>query len=215
MYCQYCGNEIKQGEKFCKHCGKPCFTNGTVEEKTDKIVPQEEQEVRCPYCGSTDIQVIVKTQVKGGGYSASNGCCGYLLLGPLGLLCGACGSDVKSTCETWWSCKKCGKEFLTPEATSEKLKKGVRSAIIAYFVCAFFAAACLAMDEDQIIAVIPAAVAAFFWYSVAKIPQEYANKSLQDFIDAKLYHNIISKYIWIGIVAFLVLTIFIKRLLWG
>lgn len=88
--CQYCGNEIKSGDKFYKYGGKPCFTNGKIDEKTEKIVLQEE--VRCPYCGSTD---------------------------------------------------------------------------------------------------------------------------LEDFIDDELYQNIIGKYIWIRIMAFLILTILIKRLLWG
>lgn len=215
MFCHNCGNEIKTGEKFCKNCGQPVITNDFLEKQQNNSKCQEEEGVSCPYCGSKDYQVVVKTEVKGGGYSASSGCCGFLLLGPLGLLCGACGSDVKSSSETWWNCKKCGKEFLSTQATWDKLKKGVNSSLIWSLVCSFFSAACLAMDEDQVVCVIPAAIAAFLWYSVSQIPEKSANTSLKDFIGIELYQKITSRYIWIGIVTFVLLTIMIKNLLWG
>lgn len=39
MYCRNCGNEMKDNEKFCSHCGaaRPVLKNnveGTVEQKT-------------------------------------------------------------------------------------------------------------------------------------------------------------------------------------
>lgn len=63
--------------------------------------------MKCPNCGSEDIQYSSKSS--GGGYSAGNGCCGYMFLGPLGLLCGACGSGTKT--EEFWICKQCGHKF--------------------------------------------------------------------------------------------------------
>lgn len=63
--------------------------------------------MKCPNCGSEDIQYSSKSS--GGGYSAGNGCCGYMFLGPLGLLCGACGSKVET--EEFWICKQCGHKF--------------------------------------------------------------------------------------------------------
>lgn len=65
----------------------------------------------CPHCGSNNCQPMNETKVSGGNYDAGNGCCGYILFGPLGLLCGACGSETKSYTKTYWVCKSCGKRF--------------------------------------------------------------------------------------------------------
>lgn len=53
----------------------------------------KDDKLRCPKCGSTQIHVDKK------GYSAGGGCCGALLIGPLGLLCGQVGANkIKKTC---------------------------------------------------------------------------------------------------------------------
>lgn len=69
----------------------------------------------CPNCNSENVQFSSKTS--GGGYSAGNGCCGYMILGPLGLLCGACGSGA--TTEEFWVCNSCGHKFSNGEAKSK------------------------------------------------------------------------------------------------
>lgn len=77
------------------------------------------RKICCPNCKSTDLQYtsINETNVtsKGGGYGVGKGCLGYLLLGPLGLLCGACGSKTKITTanteKSGWVCKSCGHKF--------------------------------------------------------------------------------------------------------
>ena len=66
----------------------------------------------CPKCGSENTQFATNTS--GGGYDAGNGCCGYMLLGPLGLLCGACGSKTET--EEFWVCNNCGHKFSDNEA---------------------------------------------------------------------------------------------------
>jgi len=63
--------------------------------------------MKCPKCGSEHIQYATKTS--GGGFSAGNSCCGYILLGPLGLLCGACGSGTRT--DEFWICQDCGTKF--------------------------------------------------------------------------------------------------------
>lgn len=68
--------------------------------------------MKCPNCGSERIQF--GTNTKGSGYSAGNACCGFIFLGPLGLLCGACGSDVST--EEFWICQECGNKFTNKEA---------------------------------------------------------------------------------------------------
>lgn len=69
----------------------------------------------CPQCGNHELQVINETNVQttGKDFSAGKGCMGYLLFGPLGILCGSCGQGQKttSTNATYWVCNKCGKKF--------------------------------------------------------------------------------------------------------
>ena len=52
--------------------------------------------MRCPNCGSDDIEIINKVTTTGSSYSASMGLCGAVLFGPTGLLCGLCGDDKKT-----------------------------------------------------------------------------------------------------------------------
>ena len=67
--------------------------------------------VCCPKCGSNNLQAVSESNTTGGGYGAGKGCCGYILLGPLGLLCGACGSKSKTTTKTFFVCMDCGNKF--------------------------------------------------------------------------------------------------------
>ena len=78
----------------------------------------------CPQCGNRDLQAVSEsiTSTTGSNYSASQGCCGLLLLGPLGLLCGLCGKGQQTTskCQTYWYCNKCGKRFESPDDIRKK-----------------------------------------------------------------------------------------------
>lgn len=67
--------------------------------------------IQCPVCGGKHLQAVSETNTTGGGYNAGNGCCGYILLGPLGILCGACGSQTKTTNRTFFICMDCGHKF--------------------------------------------------------------------------------------------------------
>lgn len=62
----------------------------------------------CPNCGSNNIQVINEVETKG--FGAGKGCLGYLLLGPLGLLCGLCGMG-KTKNNIVRVCTDCGAKF--------------------------------------------------------------------------------------------------------
>lgn len=62
--------------------------------------------VRCPNCSSSNIFFV--TRETNSGYDGSNACCGAILFGPLGLLCGLTG---KKESETIRKCGNCGKEF--------------------------------------------------------------------------------------------------------
>ncbi len=73
----------------------------------------------CPQCGNRDLQVTneVNTTTSGSNFSAGQGCLGYLLFGPLGILCGSCGKSqhVNTTNTTYWICPKCGEKFRNPD----------------------------------------------------------------------------------------------------
>ena len=61
---------------------------------------EDENIARCPKCRSSSIITLKK------GYAAGSGCCGAILLGPLGLLCGASGSNIPYNV-----CQNCGHKW--------------------------------------------------------------------------------------------------------
>lgn len=118
MQCNYCGKELPEGSAFCNYCGHP--QNGTAGQSAPGApapavsTPNEgDGTLRCPHCGSTRLQYT--TTVKTQGVSVSDACCGYVCLGPLGLLCGLCGAGSTKTNESWVCCD-CGTKFTTEEA---------------------------------------------------------------------------------------------------
>ena len=80
----------------------------------------------CPNCGNEYLQMTVETQVTttGSSYSAGKGCLGYLLFGPLGLLCGGCGQSqhTTSTNKTFCVCSACGNKFRNPDETKKEIR---------------------------------------------------------------------------------------------
>lgn len=73
----------------------------------------------CPNCHSQDVFPTTETEtsVSGGGYGFGGGCCGWILFGPIGLLCGFCGRGVrsKSINRKFWLCRACGHKFRDAE----------------------------------------------------------------------------------------------------
>lgn len=71
--------------------------------------------VRCPACHSSNLFPITEntSTTTGKSFSGGKGCLGFLLLGPLGLLCGSCGANqtTVNTSKTFWVCKDCGHKF--------------------------------------------------------------------------------------------------------
>ncbi len=61
---------------------------------------QTREEIKCPKCGSTQIYVDKK------GFSGKKACCGALLAGPFGLLCGTHKSN-----KVVITCLKCKNKF--------------------------------------------------------------------------------------------------------
>jgi DNA-directed RNA polymerase subunit RPC12/RpoP len=65
----------------------------------------------CPECGSDNFEVVQDMKMSGKDFGAGKACCGYILLGPLGLLCGACGKGKELDTKTAFVCKNCGNKF--------------------------------------------------------------------------------------------------------
>lgn len=82
-----------------------------VEEMQKAQFQEQESRMQCPNCGGRNCTLMTETTTKKDGYSAADGCCGFVLLGPIGLLCGACGSGEETKTKTYWVCQNCGKKF--------------------------------------------------------------------------------------------------------
>ena len=90
--------------------------------------------VHCPKCGSDRLisGTDVTTTTKSSGYKGSLGCLGFLMWGPLGLLCGLCGMGSKTTTniKDKLICQDCGNEFPTIEEKKRELASGAIQSII-------------------------------------------------------------------------------------
>ena len=51
--------------------------------------------MQCPRCGGVNCTIISETSTSGKDFSVGKGLCGYWILGPIGVLCGACGEEKK------------------------------------------------------------------------------------------------------------------------
>ena len=95
VFCHRCGTKHSINENYCKNCGE-----------TLKNLEKEEDEVRCPKCGSKKVEFV--TYQASSNFDKEDACCGYLLCGPIGLLCGA---KNQTEARTVRKRKKCGEEF--------------------------------------------------------------------------------------------------------
>jgi len=63
---------------------------------------------QCPKCGSNNLQAVHSATQKG--FSDTGACSGCCCLGPVGLLCGFCGSGKKQE-QSYRMCLNCGNKF--------------------------------------------------------------------------------------------------------
>ena len=189
MFCKNCGANLPDGSKFCAGCGST--VDGATPVKSAKPVSNG---VCCPNCNSRNLQATVETNVNvsgGKGYSSAKGCIGFLLLGPLGILCGSCGQKqgtVTTTNKNYYVCGDCGNKFrnileLMKEMQSMHKKGigcGIAMGVIALFMWIVIIIA-MSMDGDVgdvawllfTIAISPTAVAVIFFLLGFNAKKEY------------------------------------------
>jgi len=79
----------------------------------NELAEFKEEKLKCPKCGSEDLNTVTETSGHTKGFSLCSGLIGYILLGPFGWLCGLCGMGKGRTdSETFWICKYCGNKFI-------------------------------------------------------------------------------------------------------
>ena len=65
--------------------------------------------MKCPKCGSENTQYVA-VHHSGSSGSFTDACCGMMIFGPIGILCGLCGACPGFT-DDYWVCHSCGKKF--------------------------------------------------------------------------------------------------------
>lgn len=101
--CPECGREVSDKAASCPNCGV------TINPAT--INMSNGSSVKCPKCGNRNCQLTTEITSSGKDFSAGKGFCGALLLGPIGVLCGACGKGKTIQSTSYWICANCGKKF--------------------------------------------------------------------------------------------------------
>lgn len=97
--------------------GKSVKYKEAIEKNQTYIDSVNTSTLKCPKCGSENLQFVHETTKQG--FDPKAACCGYIALGgPLGFLCGACGMNDTDTDE-FWVCKSCGKKFTQYEIEKE------------------------------------------------------------------------------------------------
>ncbi len=61
----------------------------------------------CPKCESENCHFVSQSNTTSGSFC--DGCCGFIFLGPIGILCGLCGKDTDV--KEFWVCDNCGCKF--------------------------------------------------------------------------------------------------------
>lgn len=203
MYCHKCGKKLDDGTRFCPDCGTELTPGASAEEKPVTVTPAPNEsrptisvfgkKVICPVCKSKNLQVISEdhsvTQTKGGGFSATKGCLGYLLLGPFGLLCGNRKLKTKNynIHKTFWVCSDCGHKFRNLEDWKNELdssRRGIKILAVLSAVLLVLSVFLMILGSQEdfalvmgviglVLGLIMGGVTAICYYSLRKQQQAY------------------------------------------
>lgn len=104
-FCSTCGMETDNNASFCSRCGSNVFVMGAVPQYNNT------NNIRCPKCGNVGCTLITEHETQNKDFNTGNACCGYLMFGWEGILCGLCGTGSKTRTRNYWICPSCGKKF--------------------------------------------------------------------------------------------------------
>lgn len=79
--------------------------------ETERLQKLDASLVHCPKCGGTHCRMTTQTKTDVTPFGIGDACCGFILLGPIGILCGLCGTGSSTETKTVWICDDCGKKF--------------------------------------------------------------------------------------------------------
>lgn len=88
-----------------------CYRRRMENLEQEKLQKLDDSLVHCPKCNSTRCRMVVTSKTDVTSFEIGDACCGYVLLGPIGLLCGACGAGSSTETRSYWQCADCGKKF--------------------------------------------------------------------------------------------------------
>lgn len=126
MVCEKCGSTLPEEARFCYNCGWQVPTPANdCQDSQEGTQKQSGRLLKCPKCGSENIQFSTSTERKG--FSAGDSCCGYMLFGPLGLICGLSNmGETKS--HDFWLCQNCGAKFQADDALNKQKERAEKLA---------------------------------------------------------------------------------------
>lgn len=85
--------------------------------------------MKCPKCESENCQYVSTTKTTRSGFDFGDACCGTILMGPIGVLCGLCGMSTETETKEYWVCHNCGQKFqgngtkITEDASIKLIEK--------------------------------------------------------------------------------------------
>lgn len=212
MFCRFCGTENDDSYQHCKKCGKSLGFPEKQKEETKAVMVVEESRqtisdfsvydrVECPFCGAgpEKCQPIGKADTNFvTGFNFWTGCCGFLLLGPFGVLCGACGgSSAKNSSATYWVCHQCGKEFMSKQSALENAEKAMGAAMAYTFLLSLSLPILWDVGGMIILMIIFIMLILGFWGVIPTTMSEVTGRPLENLLNEseknKLYHDLIAR----------------------
>ncbi len=100
------------GEQFIPYKERVfVLTKACYIDKIDLINFMGDDFMFCPRCGNQNCVEVREVHTQNGDFSAGKGCCGYLIFGPIGILCGLCGRKKETHENIYLQCNSCGLRF--------------------------------------------------------------------------------------------------------
>lgn len=172
------------------------------EESKSNFTPDRRHDNYCPKCGAAPELCIpisrTDVKIKGGGYHFVSGCCGAILLGPFGLLCGACGSQghAKVRNETWFVCRRCGTEFMSIHSAMENAASSIYSVALYTIFLAFGIGMEWGTEDSFWMTIVLGGIILALWAGIPFTISESTGKPLDELFQSDLLEPpLVAKYI--------------------